>query len=362
MPETRLKTGSTAVDPRGEIEGNHGLGSHYPVYDPVLSYIGLAYSLLTSPAEYTKLSKQVIMQFFHPEELVSARNTLWEECDNDILPKLQKRQNIRQMKGSLLTVGDLIEGIKSLDKADKLPYFAVEFNKLHRIPLSKPCETSSISICERLSKLEARMAANENLCAENNCCIAGKSPARPSTERPISQPATYQHNDANKTREWTTQNQRSLKTQEQTWASVAKNAVHTVNDNEGFTKVESRRRPTRPKRSQRIRGTATDSSAKLSAGPETVMMQITNVSPVVTANELKEYVLAKEGSLSSISIEDNTGEKISKNFEAFCSYFLFQDLLRQLSWIQSSGRLTSSSGNGLSRASRNQSKKLHQFP
>ncbi|ELU16084.1 hypothetical protein CAPTEDRAFT_187432 [Capitella teleta] len=133
--------------------------------------------------------------------LPSVRNTLWEECDNDILPKLQKRQNISQMKGSLLTVGDLIEDlIKSLDKADKLPYFAVEFNKLHRISLSKPCETSSISICERLSKLEARMAANENLCAENNCCIARKSPARPSTERPISQPATHHHNDANKTR------------------------------------------------------------------------------------------------------------------------------------------------------------------
>ncbi|ELU01003.1 hypothetical protein CAPTEDRAFT_195553 [Capitella teleta] len=252
-------------------------GSHYPVYDPVLSCI--AYSLLTSPAKYTK---QVIMQFFHPEELVSARNTLWEECDDDILSKLQKRQNISHMKGSLVTVGDLIEGIKSLDKADKLPYFAVEFNKLHRIPLSKPCETSSISICERLSKLEAKMAANENLCAENNCCIAGKSPARPSTERPISQPATHHHNDANKTHERTTQNQRSLKTQEQTWAAVAKNAVHTVNDNEGFTKVESRRRPTRPKRPQRIRGTATDSSAKLSAGPETVMMQIPNMSHVVT--------------------------------------------------------------------------------
>ncbi|ELT96161.1 hypothetical protein CAPTEDRAFT_206209 [Capitella teleta] len=209
------------------------------------------------------------MQFFHPGELVSARNTLWEECDNDILPKLQKRQNISQMKGSLLTVGDLIEGIKSLDKTDKLPYFAVEFSKLHRIPLSKPCETSSISICERLSKLEARMAANENLCAENNCCIAGKSPARPSTERPISQPATHHHNDANKTHERTTQNQRSLKTQEQTtWAAVAKNAVVGNRD-------------------------TTDSSAKLSAGPETVMMQITNVSPVVTTNELKEYLLRK---------------------------------------------------------------------
>ncbi|ELU13926.1 hypothetical protein CAPTEDRAFT_185843 [Capitella teleta] len=145
------------------------------------------------------------------------------------------------------------------------------------------------------------MAANENLCAENNCCIAGKSPARPSTERPISQPATHHHNDANKTRERILENARTI-------SAVANNAVHTVNDNEGFTKVESRRRPTRPKRSHRIRGTATDSSAKLSAGPETVMMQITNVSPVVTTNELKAYVLAKEGSLSSINIENKTGD------------------------------------------------------
>ncbi|ELU14413.1 hypothetical protein CAPTEDRAFT_213475, partial [Capitella teleta] len=205
MSESRLKAGSTLIDSRGEIEGNHGLGYHYPVYDPVLSYI--AYSLLTSPAEYTKLSKQwnlVSCIVFHSQTL-------------------------------------------------------------------------------RLGKLEARMAVNENLCAENNCCIAGKSPARPSTERRISQPATHYHNDANKTHEWTTQNQRSLKTQEQ--------------------------RPTRPKRSQRICGTAAeDSSAKLSTGPGTVMMQITNVSPVVTTNELKEYVLAKEDSLSSISIEDKTGD------------------------------------------------------
>ncbi|ELU05349.1 hypothetical protein CAPTEDRAFT_193048 [Capitella teleta] len=75
-----------------------------PVMDPVLSYI--SFSLMSSSAEYVK-------------------------------------KNVRKDKGLALTITDIVDAIVTLDEADKKPFFAVPYDLLHRIPLAKPCETSS---------------------------------------------------------------------------------------------------------------------------------------------------------------------------------------------------------------------------
>lgn len=128
------------------------------VQNPVLSYV--AQSLMTSSPEYVK---KVVLDFYTPEEIITARDDLKANVDSDIVSGLIKRRNVTSDKGSALTVSDIIDAMKSLDDADCMPNFVLPFKQIHRLPLAAPCETSSVSIVDRLSKLEARVALTESM-------------------------------------------------------------------------------------------------------------------------------------------------------------------------------------------------------
>ncbi|ELT94284.1 hypothetical protein CAPTEDRAFT_187692 [Capitella teleta] len=128
-----------------------------PVMDPVLSYI--SFSLMSSSAEYVK---KVIFDYFTCDEIVTARDVLWGCGDPSVMPKLIKQQNVRNDKGLALTITDIVDAIVTLDEAEKKPFFAVSYDLLHRIPLAT-CETSSIALIERMSRLEARVSMTETM-------------------------------------------------------------------------------------------------------------------------------------------------------------------------------------------------------
>ena len=132
------------------------------ISDPVLAYI--AYGLMSSTSDYVK---NVISQFYTPDEVILTRDVLWMEADSTILKEKIKRKNIKSDKkadkGFFLTIDDIVESIVNLDNAEKMPCFNVPFNLLHRIPLAMPSETSNIALVERLKKLEARVSTNETL-------------------------------------------------------------------------------------------------------------------------------------------------------------------------------------------------------
>ncbi|MEE4248421.1 MAG: hypothetical protein V2I33_23800 [Kangiellaceae bacterium] len=65
------------------------------------------------------------------------------------------------------TINDIMEAMKCLHQADKMPLFAVPSDKLRRISLTKPSEAATVSLCERLNMLEARLEKHEKLIAEN---------------------------------------------------------------------------------------------------------------------------------------------------------------------------------------------------
>jgi hypothetical protein len=115
---------------------------------------------MSSSAEYVK---KVIFDFFTCDEIVTARDVLWGCGDPSVMPKLIKRQNVRNDKGLALTITDIVDAIVTLDEAEKKPFFAVSYDLLHRIPLAKPCETSSIALIERMSRLEARVSMTETM-------------------------------------------------------------------------------------------------------------------------------------------------------------------------------------------------------
>ncbi|ELU02967.1 hypothetical protein CAPTEDRAFT_185166 [Capitella teleta] len=84
-----------------------------------------------------------------------------------ILRRLIRRHSVASEKGAMSTINDIMEAMKCLHQADKMPLFAVPSDKLRQILLAKPSEAATVSLCERLNMLEARMEKHEKLIAEN---------------------------------------------------------------------------------------------------------------------------------------------------------------------------------------------------
>ena len=329
MSGNRATRGSSIAtnsdDCSGAIAGNMVEDQSFPVYDPVLAYI--SYSMLTSPAEYTK---QVVLQFFHPEELVTARQALQNCCDREVLPEIKKRHNIASAKGSSLTVGDLIDGIIALDKANKLPCFAVEFSKLNRIPLAQPCETSNISICERLSKLEARVATNENLITQNTSIISEikisnkdcnvprhrPTPVAP----PLSQPppplqAINQGSSSDA-------HQSNHECNGSLWAEiVGRNLPGT----DGFI------HPTK-RRSRKRRGVlGKKKDTPITSGPDDVELFVSRVNNCITPETMKTYITDQGVDVHSINVVSHKDSR-TKSFKVKIKNAQFKDVMDDSFW------------------------------
>ena len=136
------------------------------ISDVVLSYI--AYALDNSNVQYVT---NVSVQHFSSDEIVTARDTLWDKIDADHIPKLVKRHNITSRKGMEKTVADIIEALTELSSKERMPNFVVGYDDVGRLPASKPAETCIISICDRLARLEERMKQTEDVSSENHCKV-----------------------------------------------------------------------------------------------------------------------------------------------------------------------------------------------
>lgn len=145
---------------------NAQMGSQEVIYDPLLAYV--AFGLGNSSAESVKQSAG---DFYGTEEAIEARDKLWDAVDASLIPDKKRRQNMQTRKSIRVTVADIVEALQKLDEAKKLPRIAVPFEKIHRLPLAMPAETSPISMCDRIAKLEARMDATEKMVASNACTL-----------------------------------------------------------------------------------------------------------------------------------------------------------------------------------------------
>ncbi|ELU06316.1 hypothetical protein CAPTEDRAFT_204187 [Capitella teleta] len=121
---------------------------------------------------------KVLFDFYTSVEITTARDTLWEKAEESILLRLIRRHSVASEKGAMSTINDTMEAMKCLHQADKMPLSAVPYDKLRRIPLVKPSETATASLCERLNMLEARMEKHERLIAENSSSHCSEYSAR----------------------------------------------------------------------------------------------------------------------------------------------------------------------------------------
>ncbi len=136
---------------------------HIPVVlNAVLTYI--SNGLDNSPVEYIS---RCVHDFYTLEELTDAKDILWYVGDKDVIPKFTRRRDTSNRSVIDATISDIIEAIQALDAADIMPHFAVDRICLQRLPRVSPAEISSISVCERLAKLEQRMSTNEDSISVN---------------------------------------------------------------------------------------------------------------------------------------------------------------------------------------------------
>ena len=136
------------------------------VINPTLCY--MAASLDNSPADHIC---KCCHDFYTLEELNTAKNVLWEVGDKSIMPAFKKRRDSSNRSEASAVLSDMITVLQKLDAAQKMPKFAVDISGLNRIPKAIPSETNSISMCERLARLENRMAAAEECISTNVCKV-----------------------------------------------------------------------------------------------------------------------------------------------------------------------------------------------
>ena len=147
--------------------GDKQKGKNPVVCDVVLAY--LAHSLENSSVSHVKT---VCCQHFSSDEVVKARDTLWETVDETFLPRMIRRHSITTMKGVELTISDIIAAFNNMATAGCFPHFTVYYEDIGRLPLSKPTETCAVSMCDRLAKLEERLEATEDMVVKEQGKVA----------------------------------------------------------------------------------------------------------------------------------------------------------------------------------------------
>ena len=121
---------------------------------PLVAYI--IYSFQSSSYENIKLA---VMGHFSLEQIVGAKNDLWDFCGTDMLGEKLNRKNTNNRSMVEAHVTDILNAIVKLDKAKKLPLTVIDTSSLSIIPRSHPEELNNISLCDRLNRLEARMVS-----------------------------------------------------------------------------------------------------------------------------------------------------------------------------------------------------------
>ena len=138
------------------------------ILNSLLTYV--VFSLNNSSYEDIKKS---CISFYSAEELRLAKGILWKVGASNVLPAYVRRRDSPSRTEVDAVMYDILDALKALDSADKMPVFATDPLGLHRVPKAIiPAETNPISMCERLLGLESRLSAVEENLSANVCRTA----------------------------------------------------------------------------------------------------------------------------------------------------------------------------------------------
>ena len=138
--------------------------SNEVVIDPILTYV-ISYR----DAAPDELVRRVCAHHFSLPELRYAKARMWSLKCKEVLPlNIRRRDSSSRSEAEAIAI-DIMEAVEALEAADCVPTCAVDPAGLRRLPKVSPAETTSISICERVAALEARMRSTEEALSSNVC-------------------------------------------------------------------------------------------------------------------------------------------------------------------------------------------------
>ncbi len=129
------------------------------IVNPVLAYIVFAMDSGTM----TNV-RNAVLGHFTLEQVIQAKHALWDSCGSDTLGE----QHLNRRDGPTRTgleahVSDILNALSSLDGSDSSPRFLIAADDLRHIPRSHPEELNSISLVDRLNRLEHRCQSMQTL-------------------------------------------------------------------------------------------------------------------------------------------------------------------------------------------------------
>ena len=131
---------------------------------PLISYI--LYAFQSGSFESIKIA---VMGHFPLQQIVQAKNELWDYCGVNILGEKSGRKNTSSRTEAEAHTVDILNAIVKLDKCGKLPVTVIDSSSLGLIPRSHPEELNNITLCDRLSRLEAKLQHLQTNLDENIC-------------------------------------------------------------------------------------------------------------------------------------------------------------------------------------------------
>ena len=123
--------------------------------------------LLTYAKHYVNCStieniKKMIMNFYSESDIVQAKRLLWSETSGTkLLGKYPERKSTDNRPVSVAHINDIMEALKTLDSADKIPDFVAR--DLDRLPDCQPEELNLLSLIGRVADLEKTIQLHSDM-------------------------------------------------------------------------------------------------------------------------------------------------------------------------------------------------------
>ena len=127
------------------------------ICQPLLAYI--LFSLQSGSIENIK---NAALGHFTHQEIVDAKNTLWDACGEMIGEKLNRKDSPTRSEREA-HLSDIVTALTKLDTMEKSPTIVIDALSLHKIPRSHPEELNDISLVDRLNRFKSKLGKMQEI-------------------------------------------------------------------------------------------------------------------------------------------------------------------------------------------------------
>lgn len=156
LPEEQDKSGQPDVRPK------------IPPIDVILQPI-LAYIHYALQGGTVANVKRAVTGYYTEADIVDAKQVLFDRCDNVVIGSIKHRRDGDNRSRVDAHVEDIVTAMNMLDKGTTMPTFAIPSYQIDTIPKAHPEELNSISVIERLNKLEEKWCKCHELLDKSVC-------------------------------------------------------------------------------------------------------------------------------------------------------------------------------------------------